>query len=632
MRPNNRIFLSLLLTAAAGSLSAQELAGSLTAEGQYKAEIRAHNRLSGLPSRLTLSIPEGELPLAYNGIPGELTPSLVAQLASDRGLGLPRSYRGYLSLWGGSYLNSSISAGYRFVDTPETTFGAWLQHNSSSLFRPKAADGSDTKLPYRRIYDESVGLYGSQVVGNGRISADAYYRLGYFNYVPNAKGKTSVGAPNYGWYPSQTLNDAGVRVAWQMNRPAEGLFADAWASFRYFGFRRYYMPGNQAPAVKPTRESDVNLHALVGWKTAASGTVSLDADARLLFYSDKGGDYVQDNNLANDADKYVNRPFSYHPSRIKNYGIASLTPAYSYTSGGWSLRAGVRLDMTWDLAYIKYNPLADDEFSHFHVAPDVALSYTADKFGVYLRAEGGVTPNTLASIAALDYYCSPSLGGTLPVYRPIDATIGLNLGSFSGFSAGIRASYAVAHNAPLSGWYPYWMYCIDPTGLNLDAYDNMTVKGFSLGANLKYELGKLLEVQGDLAYSPQSGDKGYFNGLDRPRWVLGLNADVHPMEGLTVGATYEYRGVRNLYLGQFTTVYGEVSARVDHNFTGPQPGDIIGLRLPDIYDLGVHASYTLKGRYTFSVRAQNLLDCQRTLIPLLPEEDLTVLGGIQILF
>ena len=80
--------------------------------------------------------------------------------STDAGISLPDTYRGYVSLTSGSYLNTSLSAGYRFVDNPHTTFGAWLQHNSSSLFRPDAETGPtavpDVKPARKKLYDETL--------------------------------------------------------------------------------------------------------------------------------------------------------------------------------------------------------------------------------------------------------------------------------------------------------------------------------------------------------------------------------------------------------------------------------------------------------------------------------------------
>ena len=86
--------------------------------------------------------------------------------------------------------------------------------------------------------------------------------------------------------------------------------------------------------------------------------------------------------------------------------------------------------------------------------------------------------------------------------------------------------------------------------------------------------------------------------------------------------------MRRLYLGESKTL----SAR-DHNFTdGEADGKYVSFRLPDIYDLGFHAGYTLMDRYTFSAAIDNVLGCDNRLNPLIPTEGLSISGTISVLF
>lgn len=606
-----RILMILPCAALLPAALAQDLSGTLTATGDYKAEIRRHTRKSGLPGRLQLHLPEGSLPVNVEALP--VMPETFAETmrSTDAGISLPDTYRGYVSLTSGSYLNTSLSAGYRFVDTSHTTFGAWLQHNSSSLFRPDAETGPtavpDVKPARKKLYDETLGLYGSHIFeGAGMLSASAAYHLNYFNYYSgqlNGDGKPFAA-------PTQTLNDFLFGARWQGVRNPSGFFVDGDLGYRYFGYRRFYgnvfnEEGRMPFSFSPARENDIRVGATAGYVIPDAGNISLALELNELLYSNKPS---------------VNGP----DGPIKSYGIATVTPAYTYTRGPWSLRAGVSVALSWDIVSAK-------DFATLHVAPDVALSYSQGKGTVYLTAKGGVKPNTLASRAELDMYQSPMLLNTLPQYSPVDATVGFRSGSFSGFSAGVHVSYAVAHNTPLTGWYPYLLFGpqdeMNPA-FRLADMSTMSLKGFSLGAEAEYKLGTVLAVNGSFTYQRQSGENGYFNGPDRPRWTCGLGADVTPLEGLTVGAFYTYRGVRRLYLGESKTL----SAR-DHNFTdGEADGKYVSFRLPDIYDLGFHAGYTLMDRYTFSAAIDNVLGCDNRLNPLIPTEGLSISGTISVLF
>lgn len=624
MNKSNRILFLLPCLGMAAATMAQELSGSLTATGDYKAEIRAHSRLSGLPHRLQTQVPEGSLPVATDGLPVDVTPGLETLPASGAGLTLPKRYPGYVSLTAGSYLDASLSAGYRFLQTDHTTLGAWLQHNSSSLFRPETEALSAAEAPRKKLYDETISLYGSHLFGDeGMLSAAATYRLGYFNYYSSAL--TPGGEPVQA--PTQTLNDFVLAADWQASRFTGSMFVDADLRYRYFGYRGFYYPDMFAPEgrtrlcrVKPPRENDIQLGATVGYTTWSSGTVALGMRVREIVYCHP--------HTAYDAASQVTAPFvSPLGGEAQPYGIASLTPSYSLKGGNWSLRAGVRVDLSW-------NVLSDTDFSAVHVAPDVAVSYAGPKVTAYLRATGGVEPNTLASRSELDMYQSPAILNTLPQYSPLNAEIGVRLGDLSGFSAGVHAGYAIADNTPLTGWYPYWLAGREfaDAGHKVGDMSTMSLKGFSLGADMGYKLGSLLSVGAAVTYQRQSGEAGWFNGPDRPRWTADLSAEVFPIKGLAVGADYRYRGVRRLYLSEDMRAGYPAYGMPDHNFGDSEADTFIFKRLPDICDLGVHARYTLADRFTFSAAVSNILGSDARLHPLMPVEGIKITGGISVLF
>lgn len=595
------------------SIHAQELSGSATATGDYKAEFIPHSRLSGLPKHASMTIPKGTLPVALDPVDVYHVPLIVTQQGAKAYVATNR-YRGYLSLSAGSYLDASLSAGYRFIDDDNTAAGAWLQHSSTSLFRPQTAN-PDAQASRRKAYDQTIELYGSHFFdGVGTLQADMAYRLGFFNYYTSALG--ADGKPLQA--PDQTLNDFCINAAWRGLRRERTFFVDGDLAYRYFGYRRFHLPYTEpTQGIKPPQENDLRLGATLGYDMADAGAVSLTARAQMLFYTDP-----------NSCSQIIyNTPPAFNSSvqALRDYGIVTLQPGYSLVRGNWSLHAGLKADISWDVA-------GADDFSAFHLSPDIAVSYAQGKTSLYFNAGGGVEPNTLASLSELDMYQSPALSGTLPQYSPLNATLGLHLGSFSGFSAEVHIAYAITDNTPLSGWYPYWL-ANEPLDRvkDYEVLRTLSLKGFSLGADVQYRLGALLDVKGALAYQRQSGETGYFNGLDRPRWTINASADVYPLKGLCVGVSYEYRGVRNLI--QAKALGMPLASASDHNFSDYTHNfGYISRRLPDIYDLGVYARYTLKERYTFSVAADNLLGCNPALNPLMPEPGLRLTGGFSIVF
>ena len=87
----------------------------------------------------------------------------------------------------------------------------------------------------------------------------------------------------------------------------------------------------------------------------------------------------------------------------------------------------------------------------------VKFALQTGQVGLFLNILGGSRLNTLASLHQYDYYMMPALTSTTPTYTPLDASLGVNLGPFSGFSLGIEARYRVSKNVPLGGWYQAWL-------------------------------------------------------------------------------------------------------------------------------------------------------------------------------
>ena len=102
---------------------------------------------------------------------------------------------------------------------------------------------------------------------------------------------------------------------------------DGDLGYRYFGYRRFYgnvfnEEGRMPFSFSPARENDIRVGATAGYVIPDAGNISLALELNELLYSNKPS---------------VNGP----DGPIKSYGIATVTPAYTYTRGPWSLRAGV---------------------------------------------------------------------------------------------------------------------------------------------------------------------------------------------------------------------------------------------------------------------------------------------------
>lgn len=597
-----RKYMTLLLSAVASmTLSAQQLNESLSVEGEFSPEINHIERINTLPRQVCPEMPSSSLRYAAEGVTTDTEPVIVPLPATGwRNTRTLSAYKGYFDFGMGSYLNTVASAGYRFVDNSSTKAGAWLQHNSSWTFKPELSEAvADLK---RKRADTSIGLYASHIFDDaGRLDADIAYHLGYFNYygiIPDAYNNNLSAAP------TQTLNDFSLNLSWRGKENENGLNYFAAVDYRYFGYRRFYTHENiyeeigkytsEITDYKGQKENHLRLAGGLSLPYKDGSSIGLDLDLDLLFYS---GDKNIPQNVATPVDDYAN---------------LKLTPFYRFSRNAIDVRIGADIDLSFNAGP------EGNRYSVFHIAPDIRIGWSERKIGLYLHLLGGTELRTLASEAHLDYYQAPLMESTRPLYSPLDGKIGFNFGPFSGFSGGFAFAYKMTNNRPI-----YYRYMYD---LNAHTYRNQgadyDIRGWNIGVNLKYELSPLLCICADASYQPQNEDKGYFNGYDRPRWLLDAKAVVNPWKKLKVSLEYQYRGVRNLYY-QREPLLG----------TRGEEYTIRSLRLPDATLLNLGVSYTmLADRLTVWGQACNLLGSDSYIDPALPSEGFNFMLGIGVNF
>lgn len=623
-----RHILPLIAFAAAIPSQAQDLHGDVTVTADYLPTLRSHSRISPLPSAPRLSLPEMSLNVASNGVPTLLDPTLAPMQAAGWNATKNFSrYRGYLELAGGSYLDFSGSAGYRFIDSEKATVGAWLQHLSSTGFRADSHT-PDTKAYANKRFDESLGVYGLFNIDNiGQADFDLTYHLGYFNYLAASFADTKDSPKP----PTQTLNDLSVRVGLRSGHKEGGFSWAANLSDRYFGYRRFYNrlfsevfqdESSIDHGFTPARENHLKLDGVVAYGFNPSTDVDLNITAGYVGYTKPKG-----------TEETLHMGDRLYDPELSGYGHLALTPAFNYSDGNFTARLGARFDVTSTVGKNSQSIVTNlKDFGNFHVAPDVRLSWRKGRFSAQLDATGGLELRTLAAGSELYYYQSPQLLTTLPMYSPINAALTLNAGSFYGFAASVGFAYKITDNTTPDLIYPaefnsttigHWTERF-PYALN---YHTLNVKGYSLLAALSYRYGDIVSVKADMSYQPQNGSKGFYNGPDRPRWIVNVNADVNPWSTLHFNASYQYRGVRNCW-AHYQLDYGSVSTPLE----GTPTYLTSALRLDDITDLSLGASYTFSDRYTVRVDASNLLGNNYLLAPGIPTEGLRIMGGVAVVF
>lgn len=582
---------------------------SIAVEGKYKPEYIDHDRIGVFPRPVRFGLDESPLQFSLGGVNAGFAPQVIPVQAT--GWNIRRKFadtRGYVDLGLGSWLESTLSAGYRFIDTRSSSVGVRLQHNSTSLWKPEVFPGASTKM---ERYDEMIGLYaGHSFDGTGRIEGAVDYHLGNFNYYgfdPTISGgKVETKAP------TQTLNDVAARIEWHSEAAPERLSWNLGAGVRYFGYRSFYLPFSTEgmKSIEGGKETHVNIKGDIAWPASAKSSLGIEVAADYLHYA-RGRETFA--GIMTDADPYW---------------MVSLTPYYRFIRQRFIVNIGARVDLAFNAGP------EDDRYKKFHIAPAVRLDYDAGPVSIFLHALGGSTLHTLASGYEADYYQAPLLGRSTPVYTPLDAKLGVNFGPYSGFHAGIDFAYRISRGQYAGGFYQCFIN--DDTALlqaalpqeingHPVAYDAApgnvyNINGFSAGVNVAYDMSRYFKAQAEARYQPQNGERGYFNGYDRPEWTVDAALESNPWSTLRLKLSYQLRALRDM---PAVAVYTDTFIRQTVLQT---------YRLPNLSMLNFGASYGITDKINVWLQANNLLNLHTDYMAGLPEPGVRIIAGVGIRF
>lgn len=577
--------LALALAAAA---PARELKESFTVEGEYDIEVVPQERISTLPERVSFPLPAAVVNPDLTGLTVNYRPAYTAMPSLGwRDSRTVNSHRGYLDLSAGSWLNVAGSAGYRILDKENSSLGVMLQHNSTSLFKPDLSEETADVKRYR--YDETLGLNATfRFPSAGILSADVYYNLALFNYYGVAAPAEQASRPD----PTQTLNNLFVRGSWSSFNAPGRLNYSAGASARYFAYRA---PGAwRSLSPKGSREGTYSLFGGVEFPWDSGSALGADLRGDVVNYS---GIDVPD-----------------------TYGNVELTPYYRFSNGNLLVHAGLELDFTFRAG------TPGDRFSAFHAAPDVRLDWQGRGVALFLHATGGTRLSTLASMGGMDYYQSPVITETRPVYTPLDAELGISFGPLGGFMATLTAGYAISNNIRLDGWNMAALnrpgsieLPIAPQGylLSLAPGNMMNLHGYRIALDARYEYAGLLKLEAGASYQHQNGKKGVFNGYDRPEWVVSASATVTPVSKLDITLAYDLRARRRIYAATESEPLG----------FGTLAGPAVSMQLPNFYDLTAGVAYRFTEEFSIFGQAANLLNRHTAVLPMQKPEGFNFLLG-----
>ena len=531
------------------------LDASVNVDGKYLPEIIRMERIGTFPVSVDTDIPFHGLDYSLKGVTADFSPLSTPLSATAWGLSDGRSpQRGYLDFSLGSWLNSNLSAGYRIIKDEKTSLSTRLQFNSTSLWKDNELSRALSSSDSRQRYDGVIGFdFTRRFSDTDWLAADVQYHLGAFNY--------------YGLSESQTLNDFALRASWNSAAGEDNLNWNVGAGVRYFGYR-----SGGYISDKGTRETSVNVGGGILMPWSSGSALSLDADLDLMVY----------------ADALV---------RPDNYGMVTLTPAYSFSRGKTLIRVGADVDLTFNAGE------EGNRYALFHIAPDCRLMTDLGRVRLALDVTGGSEKNTLANQWGSDYYQSPVLLTTRPVYTPFDGRLELSFGPFTGFSFSLWGEYKISRGVFMGGGYLPMLYQNVPA----DAL-RYNLHGFSTGMRLNWKPASAFALEAYGSYQPQNGSTGFFNGLDRAKGIVGVTTDIRPFDRLLLNINYELRCGRS-----FTFVNSET-------------------RMSNLSMLGAEIRFSITDNFYLGAQGCNLLNRRNVLSPSNPSEGIVILGTLGLKF
>lgn len=487
---------------------------TIDVEGTYKPEVILQERINAFPERTRLGVLESRLNFDLDGVTTNFTPSGVPMPAVGwRDTRDSYPYKGYVELSLGSWLDTRLNAGARFIDKPNTMCGIYLRHNSTWLWKPEYSDGAEEFR--RRLADQEIGVYLRHLKRDaGILDFDAKYRVAYFNYYamhpedPDLVSKA----------PTQTLNSANFHLMWKSEGESKFRYY-AGADVRYNGFRSFYTEMVQE-RYKGNRETIIAPRGGIGLDFGSSSSIGLDLGADIVLYA--GG---------KDSKAMMACP--------DNYTRLSLTPHYKSEGENLYLFAGPKIDMMFNNG------------PFFRIAPDFRLGWHIKGLAVELSATGGTELNTLDYNIGQNLYCATDIFNAEPVYVPFEGGLKFAFGPFAGFKAEISGKFRRALGQHVEGaWYQYYL---NGTGMymagevrNQKLYNDASVDmyGVSMGVKLAYNYGRYFGMEAEATYQPQDGKKGFFNGFDLPEATGRISARSNPWSSLKLGLDWNLRACR----------------------------------------------------------------------------------------
>ncbi|NDW10270.1 hypothetical protein [Dysgonomonas sp. 520] len=594
MKTIYKSFFTLICLAGSFSLSAQQdttITRQVRVEREYTPVIQDASKINTLPAVQESAKPNTnvkyvtELPrIDFYNFPIKDMGSGSAATDIDFS-----KKRGYLTLGVGSNLNIDGRLGYRIVGTESDRLDAFVSYNSAN----SNVDYEDQNYKFKKAKAKYSDLFAKLKYEHSFASSLFYVNGSFLNTMFN-------------YYGNSFLNDyrflEGVEFPKFSDRQQRvsvfggeiGIKSDEWSEISYLGELRFHHFDNKFDWLGDDGEGGNLLELKAGVGAAFDSDKKVGLEFGLLHQSFT--------DVASGDDRF--------------HDLTSLKARAHFDLDGdiWNLSIGAKVNY------------AIDKKNRFLIAPDIRASVSiADKTSIYAIVTGGINDNDFISTLMENRYVTPV--SRVDISRtPFDATLGFKIGAVRGIEFDIFGGYKYTKDDHSYTFLQmllfggkgehYKEYFRGFSGLN---YSNI-YEGH-VGGEIKTSLIPYTDLSlkakayfYDAKYSKSRGSGWNSDrktkAWGRPTFTLDFNADVKPIDNLTLTLNYIYKGGRK-NMAQSIFSYGILPSSDDLG-----PIKVIyedsfrsrSFKMKDVSELNLRGEYQLFDWLSLNASLNNILN------------------------
>ncbi len=561
-------------------------------EREYTPTLQDASKINSLPSIYEPTIAKRDARFVSQPPQISLANNLLGSVASgDIKTDIEYSKkRGYLIFGGGTNANLDGAFGYRLVNSGNDRLDISATHNSMNgdvkfadqgyVFDEVKAKYADTKvkLKYEHAFEPSVlSFYGSYFNTAYNYYGNSFWSLSAAETFPyDIKSKQNVDVVSFGAGLKSTDTNGGL-LKYKGN-----------VSYDYFKSKYGLQKSDKAPG---------------------GGIINLDADIYTEFGSDK---VVGVKGLI--MNQSFNSPTEHLKDAYHSFTNVTGTPYIRFEGVSWTAELGLNA-----------SALFDSDNAIF-LSPNIIANVHVDETStLYGEITGGVNNNTFLDILQENRYTSPMarVEYSKTVY---DAKIGFKSGVVPGFEFDIFGGYKHTKKdhlfiaRPMFEWgnMSVPVYANISTGhiggllkTNLIPYTTLSAKAIAYFYNVKYTKPFVYDRENPIMDTYPTEQKAW--GL--PTFTAELNADVKPMDQLTMSATFLFAGGRKAYLEDITPT-----------------NRVSSVSMNDITELNLRGEYQINDWVSVNARLNNILYGKYELVKGYTLQGFNILGGVSLKF